>query len=84
MQEAVGAAQGSPNWDFTQLPGQIVWPSGGLHAMNVCIRVRIWSDICFYYNILPDSEVVGKETYCPHLLVTSEDYSYPSKKHPKI
>lgn len=53
---------------------------GGLLATNVCMRVRIWSDICFYYNMLPDSEVVGKETYCPHFLVTTEAI----QKHPQV
>lgn len=80
MQKAVGAAKASSNWDFTYLPGQIVGPSGGLLAMNVCMRVRIWSDVCFYYNMLPDSEVVGKETYCPHFLVTTEGI----QKHPQV
>lgn len=38
----------------------------------------------FIITYISDSEVVGKETYCPYLLVTIEDYSYPSKKHPKV
>ena len=79
MQGAVGAAKGSPRRDFFELPGQTVWLSRCLLAMNVRVSVRIWSDTCFYYNTLPDSEIVG-ENYCPHLLLIIEGYSYPAKK----
>lgn len=47
MKGAVGTDKGSINWDFIELPEQIVWLPRCLLAMNVCVSVSIFSDTCF-------------------------------------